>query len=42
MEGVPYVKPWKTVLVKRSLVTVLYLIFSLAVAGIVVLIGKIG
>lgn len=42
MEGVPYVKPWRTVLVKRSLVTVLYLIFSLAVAGIVVLIGKIG
>lgn len=42
MEGVPYVKPWKTVLVKRSLATVLYLIFSLAVAGIVVLIGKIG
>lgn len=42
MEGVPYVKPWKTILVKRSLATVLYLIFSLAVAGIVVLIGKIG
>lgn len=39
MEGVPYVK---AVLTKRSLVTVLYLIFSLAVAGIVVLIGKIG
>lgn len=39
MEGVPYVK---AVLTKRSLATVLYLIFSLAVAGIVVLIGKIG
>ena len=32
----------KAVLTKRSLVTVLYLIFSLAVDGIVVLIGKIG
>ena len=41
MEGVPYVKPLKTVLVKRSLGTVLYLIIALAVAGIVVLIGKI-
>ena len=40
MEGVPYVKPWKTVLVKRGLATVLYLIFALAIAGIVVLIGK--
>ncbi len=41
MEGVPYVKPWKNVLVKRGLGTVLYLIIALAVAGIVVLIGKI-
>ncbi len=40
MEGIPYVKPWKTVLVKRSLGTVLYLIVALAVAGIAVLIGK--
>lgn len=39
MEGVPYVK---AVLTKRSLATVLYLIFSFAVDGIVVLIGKIG
>ena len=38
----PYVKPWKAVLTKRSLVTALYLIFSFAVDGIVVLIGKIG
>ncbi len=41
MEGVPYVKPWKTVLTKRGLATILYLIIALAVAGIVVLIGKI-
>ena len=37
MEGVPYVKPWKTILVKRIAATVMYLIISLAVAGIVVL-----
>lgn len=41
MEGVPYVKPWKTVLAKRALSTAVYLIISLAVAGIVVLVGKI-
>lgn len=41
MKGVPYVKPWKTVLTKRGLATILYLIIALAVAGIVVLIGKI-
>lgn len=41
MEGVPYVKSWKNVLIKRSMATVLYLIVALAVAGIVVLIGKI-
>lgn len=41
MEGVPYIKSWKTVLVKRTLGTVLYLVIALAVAGIVVLIGKI-
>ena len=39
MEGVPYVKPWKTILVKRIAATVMYLIISLAVAGIVVLPG---
>lgn len=39
MEGVPYVKPWKTILVKRIAATVMYLIISLAVAGIVVLLG---
>ena len=41
MEGVPYVKPWKTVLTKRALSTAVYLIISLVVAGIVVLVGKI-
>lgn len=41
MEGIPYVKPWKTVLVKRGAATVLYLIIALVIAGIVVLIGKI-
>ena len=41
MEGIPYVKPWKTVLVKRGLATVLYLFIALIVAGVVVLIGRI-
>lgn len=41
MEGIPYVKPWKTVLTKRGLATVLYLVIALAVAGLVVLVGKI-
>lgn len=41
MEGVPYVKPWKTVLVKRSLGMILYLVVALVIAGLVVLIGKI-
>ena len=41
MEGVPYLKPWKTILIRRSLGTVLYFIIALAVAGIIVLIGKI-
>ena len=41
MDGVPYIKPWKDVLVKRSLGTVLYLIIALAVAGMVVLVGEI-
>lgn len=41
MEGVPYVKPWKDVLLRRGAATVLYLVFSLLTAGIVVLIGKI-
>ena len=41
MEGIPYIKPWKDVLVKRGLATILYLVIALIVAGIVVLIGRI-
>ena len=41
MEGVPYIKSWKTVLVKRTAAMVLYLVVALVIAGIVVLIGKI-
>ena len=41
MEGVPYVKPWRTVVIKRSAAMMLYLLVAAAVGGIVVLIGKI-
>ena len=41
MEDVPYIKPWKLVITRRSLAMVLYLIIALVVAGIVVLIGRI-
>lgn len=41
MEGVPYVKSWKTIFTRRGLGTLLYLIIALAVAGIIVLIGRI-
>ena len=41
MEGIPYVKPWKTVVVKRGAATVLYLVVAFVVAGIVELLGKI-
>lgn len=37
IKGMPYIKPWKDVLIKRSLATILYLI--LALAGVAVLIG---
>ena len=30
MEGVPYIKPWKTVLTKRAPATVAYLVIALA------------
>ena len=40
MEGISYVKPWKTILTRRALATLFYLIFALALADIVVLIGK--
>lgn len=39
MEGVPYIKPWKDVLIKRSLATILYPILALALACVAVLIG---
>ena len=32
MEGIPYAKPWKTILVRRSLGTVVYLVLALAIA----------
>ena len=41
MEGIPYAKPWNTILVRRSLGTVVYLVLALAIAGIVVLLGRI-
>lgn len=39
MEGVPYIKPWKTVLIKRGAATVLYLVVAFVVSGLVVLVG---
>ena len=39
MEGVQYLKSWKTIFIRRSAGTVLYLLIALAVAGIVVMIG---
>ena len=41
MEGVPYVKPWRAVVIKRSAAMMLYLLVAAAIGGIVVLIGKI-
>ena len=38
MEGVPYIKPWKTVLIKRTAATVLYLVIAAVVAWIAVVI----
>lgn len=40
MEGVPYVKSWKTIFTRRGLGTLLYLIIALAVAGIIMLVGN--
>ena len=40
MEGIPYIKPWKSVLVKRSLAMVIYLVVALVIAGLVVLVSK--
>lgn len=41
MEGVNYTEPWKKILIKRGLATIMYLFFAFAVAGLIVLIGKI-
>lgn len=41
MEGVPYVKPWREVLVRRGLGTAIYLLLALPIAGIALLIGRI-
>lgn len=41
MEGVPYVKPWREVLVRRGLGTAICLLLALPIAGIALLIGKI-
>ena len=41
MEGVPYVKPWKTVLIKRTAATALHLILALGIAGIALLVARI-
>ena len=40
MEGGPYVNPWKTVLIKRGLGTVLYLLLSPAFAAIALQLAK--
>ena len=40
MEGVPYIKPWKTVLLKRGLATVLYLLIAPIIAGPAVLLSQ--
>ena len=40
MEGLPYVKPWKTVLTRRALGTAVYLILAPAVAGLALLLGR--
>ena len=40
MGGIPYVKPWKTVLTRRALGTVVYLILAPAVAGLALLLGR--
>lgn len=41
MEGVPYVKPWREVLVRRGIGTAIYLLLAPPIAGIALLIGRI-
>ena len=40
MEGIPYIKPWRTVLIRRGLATILYLPIARVIAGIAVWIGR--
>lgn len=41
MEGVPYVKSWREVLVRRGMGTAIYLLLAPPIAGIALLIGRI-
>lgn len=41
MEGVNYTDPWKKILIKRGLATIMYLVLAFAVAGLIILIGAI-
>ena len=41
MEGVNYTDPWKKILIKRGLASIMYLVLAFAVAGLIVLIGVI-
>lgn len=41
MEGVPYVRPWREVLVRRGMGTAIYLLLAPSIAGIALLIGRI-
>lgn len=41
MESIPYIKPLKSVLIKRTAATVLYFIIALPAAGAAVLAGSI-
>lgn len=41
MEGVPYVRPWREVLVRRGMGTAIYLLLAPPIAGIALLIGRI-
>lgn len=41
MEGVNYTDPWKKILIKRGLATIMYFVLAFAVAGLIVLIGAI-
>ena len=40
MEGVAYLKPWKTVFIRRSLGTLVYLILALPIAYLAAALGR--